>query len=217
MPLVVNYILSKISVHRFSLDTRGKNSMARHSLFPNSITIHYNSNAHDHLMVLPVGAVTGSAPGWLLPTRDASTVDWRTAVDDFCTLIADLFDNASSFAYAELFTYEATNSPAEFLAAHTIDLPGTGGSTPKEFVQAVFPFKGLGGLSLRLTLLEGIIASDQHVPASSTGSAAADAVIDFILGDDDWIITRGGAFPSVSLGFTSKVNDKLRKRYLLDS
>lgn len=191
--------------------------MARHSLFPNSITIHYNSNGHDHLMVLPVGAVTGSAPGWLLPTQDSGTVDWRTAVDDFCTLLAAAFDSSSSFAYAELFTYEATNAPAEFLAAHTIDIAGSSISTAKDFVQTVFPFKGLGGLQLRLTLLESVIDADQHVPASATGFTPADDIIDFVLSTENWLLTRGGAFPAVSLGFTSKVNDKLRKRYLLDA
>lgn len=191
--------------------------MARHSLFPNSITIHYTSNDHDHLQVIPVGVVAGSAPGWTLPTRDASTVDWRTAVEDFVTLEAELFASSDSFAYAELFTYEATNGPAEFLAAHTLDIAGASVSTAKDYVQSVFPFKGLGGLSLRLTLLESVIAVDQHLPSSATGSADIDALIAFILSDDDWLITRGGAFPSVSLGFTSKVNDKLRKRYLLDA
>lgn len=189
--------------------------MPRHSLFPNSITIHYTSNGHDHNMTIPVGVVSGSAPAWLLPTRDASTVDWRTAMDAFAALLAPVFDTASSIDYAELFTYEATGSPAEFLAAHTIDVSGSNVGAAVDFVQAVFPFKSVGGNSLRLTLLESVSGADVHVPYASVVSGFSD-ILDFVLSDDDWLITRGGTFPIVSLGMTSKVNDKLRERYLLD-
>lgn len=189
--------------------------MARHSLFPNSITIHYTTNAHGHSMVLPVGVVAGSAPGWTLPVRVGSPVDWRAAVDAWADLIAPLIDTSSSIDYAELFTYEATGSPAEFLAAHTIDVAGTNVGTDIPFVQAVFPFKAAGNTSLRLTLLESLCGANVHVPYSSIPSGYSD-LADFILSDDGWIITRGGDYPNVSLGLTSKVNDKLRKRYLLD-
>jgi len=189
--------------------------MARHSLFPNSITIHYTSNAHGHAMVLPVGVVAGSAPGWTLPVRVGSPVDWRDAVDDFALLLAPVFDTGSSIDYAELFTYEATDSPAEFLAARTLDVAGTNVGSAQPFVQAVFPFKALGGTSLRLTMLESVAGANVHVPYTSIVSGYSD-IADFILSDDDWIITRGGDFPFVSLGMTTKVNDKLRKRYLLD-
>jgi len=190
--------------------------MARHSLFPNSITIHYTSNAHDHVMVLPVGVVAGSAPGWTLPVRSGSPVDWRDAVDDFAALLAILIATGGSVDYAELFTYEATDSPAEFLAAHTIDEAGSNSDPAQDFVQSVFPFKAVGGNSLRLTILETTALADIHVPYTSIGLGFID-VVDFILSDDDWIITRGGTYPTVSLGMTTKINDKLRKRFLLDA
>lgn len=190
--------------------------MPRHSLFPNSITIHYTTNSHDHTMVLPVGAVSGSAPGWLLPTRDSSTVDWRTAVEDFALLLAAILSDNDSIDYAELFTYEATGSPAEFLAAHTIDQDGLNVLSAVDFAQVVYPFKAIGGNSVRLTVLESINGIDQHLPYSALGSGNVD-IADFILSDDDWIITRGGTYPNVSLGMTTKINDKLRKRFLLDA
>jgi len=189
--------------------------MARHSLFPNSITIHYTSNSHDHLMVLPVGVVAGTAPGWTLPTRDLATIDWRTAVDAFAVLLADLLSTSDSIDYAELFTYEATGSPAEFLAAHTIDQAGTNVGSAVAWSQLVMPFKAVGGLSLRLTLMESVLVVDLHEPYSAMVPQAQD-IADFILSDDDWIKTRGDAFPSVSLGYSTKINDKLRKRFLLN-
>lgn len=190
--------------------------MARHSLFPNSITIHYTTNGHDHLMTLPTGVVAGSAPGWTLPVKSGSPVDWRTAVEDLATLLAPLIVTASSIDYAELFTYEATGSPAEFLAAHVIDQAGSNVGSPVPFVQAVFPFKAVGGNSLRFTLLESVKGANVHLPYTGI-TDGFEVIPDFILSDDNWIKTRGGEFPNVSLGLTSKVNDKLRKRYLLDS
>lgn len=190
--------------------------MARHSLFPNSITIHYTTNGHSHTMTLPVGVVAGSAPAWTLPTRDLGTVDWRTAVDDFAALLAALITTDGSVDYAELFTYEATDSPAEFLAAHTINVDGDNVGSATPYVQLVYPFKATGGNSVRVTLMESVAAANQHTPYASLGSGYVE-IADFILSDDDWIITRGGTFPSVSLGITSKVNDKLRKRYLLNA
>jgi hypothetical protein len=170
--------------------------MARHSLFPNSITIHYTTNAHDHLMVLPVGVVAGSAPGWTLPVRTGSPVDWRDAVDAFALLLASIIKTDGSFDYAELFTYEATDSPAEFLAAHTIDQDGLSSSSTVPFVQSVFPFKAVGGNSLRLTVLEGVNAANIHQPYSSVPDDGNKDILDFILSDDDWIITRGGTYPN---------------------
>lgn len=190
--------------------------MPRHSLFPNSITIHYTSNGHGHSMVLPTGVVAGSAPGWTLPVRVGSPIDWRTAVDAFAELLADLLNTGSSIDYAELFTYEATDSPAEFLAAYVIERAGDSATAPYAYSQFVMPFKAVGGNSLRLTLLEGVIIPNARNPYATLPAAMA-AVADFILSDDDWILTRGGTYPNVSLGMTSKVNDKLRERYLLDA
>lgn len=190
--------------------------MPRHSLFPNSITIHYTTNDHDHNMTIPVGVVAGSAPGWTIPVRVGSPVDWRDAMDDFAALLAPTINTGDSIDYAELFTYEATDSPAEFLAAHVINVAGTGVEAAQPFVQAVYPFKAVGGNSLRLTVLEGIVTVDAHLPQAGVNPPFSD-IIDFILSDDDWLITRGGTYPTVSLGLTTKVNDKLRKRYLLDA
>jgi len=191
--------------------------MPKHSLFPNSITIHYTTNGHDHNMNIPVGAVSGSAPGWLLPTKDGGTVDWRTATQDFAELLADLISTSDSIDYADLFTYEATDGPAEFLASEPLDVAGTVVGAARDYVQAQFPFKAVGGNFLRLTLLEPVIDADLHLSYAQLAGAGELALVDFILSDDDWLITRGGTFPLVSLGMTTKVNDKLRKRYLLNA
>lgn len=191
--------------------------MPRHSLFPNSVTINYTSNGHSHKQVLPVGVVAGSAPGWTLPTRDGGTVDWRLAVSGWANILAGLLDDTASVDSAELYTYEATGSPAELLAVEPLDVPGDGPLGVSPWTQQVFPFKALGGTSTRITVIEGWQTPDSKASFASTGDAQFCTLMEFILSDDDWIITRGGTFPFISLGWTSKINDKLRKKYLLDA
>jgi hypothetical protein len=190
--------------------------MPRHSLFPNSITINYTSNGHSHKQVLPVGVVAGSAPGWTLPVRSGPAVDWRTAVEEYAALYADIFDTGATIDDAELYTYEATDGPAEFLALHPLGIPGGAVAAPIDWAQVVFPFKAIGGTSLRLTAIETVLPVDVKESYAAISSAPVCALLDYILSADDFIITRGGTFPLVSLGMTSKINDKLRKRYLLD-
>lgn len=190
--------------------------MPRHSLFPNSVTIKYTTNGHPHKQVIPVGVVAGSSPGWTLPTKDGGTVDWRTAVEDYALLIAAIINDGDTIDSAELYTYEATSSPAEFLSAHTIAQPGLSAGAPAEWDQVVFPFKAIGGTFLRLTLLESVIPADGRDTFGGESNAGMCAIMEFILSDDSWLKTRGGDFPLISLGWVSKENDKLRKSFFLN-
>ena len=191
--------------------------MARHSLFPNSVTILYTTNGHAHRQVLPVGAVAGSAPGWTLPVRVGSPIDWRTLVAQYALVMSGLISDADTIDSAELYTYEATDAPAEFLAAHPLDQAGTSVNAPVEFSQIVMPFKAVGGTSLRLTVLEGVTGEDaKNSFAAETDGGLCD-YLEYVLGDDNFIKTRGGDFPIISLGWVSKENDKLRKKYFLNT
>lgn len=189
--------------------------MARHSLFPNSIAILYNSNFHNHRMMLPVLSVTPAGASWTLETRDSSAIDWKDAVDAFADILKTFFPVTGSVDSAELYDYESTTAPAVFLDAHEIGVLGTDGGTPLDFGQIVMPFKATGGTSLRLTVMEPDIAVDSRQSFGGAAFAPFCDLAEFVLSDDDWIITRGGTFPSVSLGYTTKENDQLRKRYFL--
>jgi len=190
--------------------------MARHSLFPNSITINYSSNGHSHKQVLPTGVVAGSAPAWTLPVRVGSPIDWRTCVEQYAALYAGLFDESSTIESADLYTYEATDSPAEYLASHPLNVVGTNAAAAVAWSQLVMPFKSIGGNQLRLTAIEGVVPVNSKETFAGIPVAYLCDYLEYVLGDDDFIITRGGTFPAISLGYTSKINDKLRKRYLLD-
>lgn len=186
--------------------------MPRHSLFPNSITIHYTSNTHTHKQILPVGAVTPAGASWTLPTRSGGSVDWKTAVDAYAVLIKPFFPASASIDSADLFDYESTDAPASFLDTHTIGVVGTDAGTIKPWIQTVMPLKAIGGTILRLTLMETVIEKDVKLTYAGAAEPFC-SLLAFILGSSDWIISRGGTFPSVSLGYVTKENDKLRKRY----
>lgn len=189
--------------------------MARHSLFPNSITINYTSNGHAHKQSLPIGVIAGSSPAWTVPVRVGSPLDWRDAVEQYATLYAALFDSSSTIDSADLFTYEATDSPAEFIASHPLSIAGSNVAAAQPWTQLVMPFKGIGGSFIRLTAIEAVVPADSKETFAGIAVAYLCDLLEYVLGDDDFIITRGGTFPLVSLGYTSKINDKLRRRYLV--
>lgn len=187
--------------------------MARHSLFPGFIKITYTSNTHVHHQVLPIGAdPTPVGDSFTIPTRGSGAVDWTVAVDEWAALLAGILCGEASIDLAELYNFEAEPGPADFLQAYEVAVVGTHGGTAVPFAQAVFPFKGAGGTSLRVTILEGSEPPEIHVPVSGLGGADL-ALVNFVLSDDDFIVTRAGGFPSVSLGMVTKTNDVLRKRY----
>lgn len=187
--------------------------MARHSLFPNSILIKYTSNGHAHRQMLPISAITPVGDSWTVPQRDGGDIDWTAAVDLWAAVIADFFFTGDSIDSAELYDYEASESPGIFLASYDISLAATGANAIVPWSQVVFPFKASGGFSMRTTLMECALTLDEKNSFGGTTIPWFCGLMEFIMSDDDFIITRGGTFPSSTLGYVTKENDKLRKRY----
>lgn len=187
--------------------------MAKHSLYPGFVKVHYTSNAHPHVMVLPINAdPTPSGDSYTIPTRSSGAVDWQDAVTALVTLLAPMFDGASNFSAAELYNFEAFPAPADFLQGFSLDVDGSSDDPAVAYAQLVMPFKGVGSTAVRPSLMECVIPTDVHSSYADAG-VSEKAILDFILSADDWIVTRGGGFPTVSLGYVTKINDKLRKRY----
>jgi len=189
--------------------------MAKHSLYPGFVKLTYTSNGHVHHQVLPIHATpTASGDSYTLETKGSGAVEWVAAATAWATLLAVFLDPTANFSQAELFTLEATTAPADFLQGASIDVDGTNESPIVPFSQMVFPFKGVAGVSMRPYLMEGIESVDQHVSYAAAG-VADKAIMDFVLSDDAWMCTRGGAFPTVALGWVTKTNDELRKRFFV--
>lgn len=207
-----HYTHSKLSANRVSRVKRD-DKLARHSLFPGFIKFRYTSNTHVHHQVLPIAAdPTPSGDSYTIPKRSGGSVDWQDAADAWAILLAALLGDDGSVELAELYNFEAEPGPADFLAAHPLDVAGSGGGAAVPWVQVVMPFKGVGGTQLRITTLEGNTPANIHDPYSILAPPYT-TMIDFVLGADDWIVTRAGGYPTVSLGLITKINDQLRKRY----
>lgn len=187
--------------------------MARHSLFPGFIKIGYTSNGHPHVQILPVNAdPTAVGASYTIPTRAGTPVDWQTAAAAWAELLAATLDATASIDTATLYNFEADPAPADFLQEITLGVPGASGGPLSPFGQIVFPFKGVGGLSLRPYIMEATYTVDVKTPVADLDGASG-AIVAFVLGSSDWIALRGGGFPTVSLGTVTKTNDVLRKRY----
>jgi len=190
--------------------------MPRHSLYPGFIRIHYTSNTHPHVQVLPINAdPTAVGDSFTIPTRGSGAVDWQDATDAYAILLAAFLDGAASVDYAELYNFEADPAPADFLASHPLNVAGSGAGSPVEWSQVVMPFKGLAGASVRPYVMEGLTPVDTKQSFAAIDSPTFCNYLEFILSADDWVAMRGGGFPLVSLGYVSKTNDQLRKRYFV--
>src|SRR6266704_1422337 len=162
--------------------------MARHSLFPAFMRFTYTSNSHVHHQVLPLKAdpfTWDTDPQ--IQLRDASHIPWTDGADDWAAILAAILCGEASVDLAELSNFEAEPGPAEFLAAYELGVAGTHAGSPVEFAQAVFPFKGVGGTQLRVTILEGSEPTEIHVPSSGLGGGDA-ALVAFVLGDSDFLV-----------------------------
>jgi len=165
-------------------------------------------------MVLPVNAdPTASGGSFTIPTRSSGAVDWKTAVDELVAIDKAYLDTSSSFDTAELFNMESTIASPGFLQGYNIGVAGTNVGADVEFGQVVFPFKGVGGLSLRPYLMESVATVDQKFSYAAASNFCE--FMDYVLSADDWIALRGGGFPNVSLGYVTKTNDQLRKTYFV--
>lgn len=163
----------------------------------------------DHYQTLGIYSPTWSGATSTIQRRNAANVLWTTALGELITLMRPLFSTATTFIGAELWRQDTPTSDPSFVATTLLGLAGTTG-TVQNATQALFEFKGTDDSSLRFTLIESNIAANLRHPY--TGMTANEkALVDYLVGTTNWVITRGNSFPD-HVGFkTSKVNDKIRK------
>jgi hypothetical protein len=190
--------------------------MTVYSLYPGFIKIFYNSNSHDHEMVLPVDPFL-SGSDWLLNANaGATTPEWTEFVDDFVLVMKALFDTASDIVSAQLFTMATATADPIFRANYDIGVVGTGGSAAIPFAQARFTYRThLGGL-LIVQLMEAIMPVNQRDTPPLAGATII-AFDDFIRADTFCGFGRDGGTPIALTSMETKVNDKLRQRYIVSS
>jgi hypothetical protein len=100
-----------------------------------------------------------------------------------------------------------------WIYSHSLDDDGTSAGSAITAQQQVFTFRtDLGGL-YRFYIMEGAVLANLALSYAAMG-ADSKALADYILGATSWLYGRDGGEPLVSLGYKTKYNDVLRRRWV---
>lgn len=193
--------------------------MAENDIAPGFIKLFYNSNGHSHQAILPClynppSPAIGSDP--VLAQKGGTTQAASAAVAAYVTAIKTMLPATGTFTGWEAYSKAAGLDPV-FLYGDDLAVVGTSGGSVQPNTQVVVSFRtGAGGV-MKLYLMEGGQAANQRVAARTTAAAPFGAFITYILGNTNWVVGRDNGFPTFGLWVTTKVNDALRKKFVLNN
>lgn len=190
--------------------------MASHSLYPGFVKLHYTSNTHPHLQVLPVIPALASGIWTVAKVLGGVYADWTTAIDAYVVILKALFPLEATIDSAELYTIGAVGDSPIFRATHPIGVAGTTDDPVVVWGEAVHTLRADNGGILKLYLMENINGGENHLPYASCAPVNK-ALFDFVQSSAGFIFARDGGVPISPLFLTTKTNDQLRKRFLLNA
>lgn len=188
--------------------------MAKHSLYPGFVRLHYTTNGHAHVMVQPV-IPTPSGASWQLGLVAGGEVDpWTNGIDDFVTVLFPLLKTTDHIDSADLYTMATADATPLFRETYSIGVDGTSASANLPFGQLVFVYRSSVGNTYRNYIMEPPTANDER---GGLGDLSGDTLTyaGFFLSGASYVFSRDGGRPLAMTHFTSKINDKLRKKFLL--
>lgn len=187
--------------------------MAANSLYPSFVKLFYTSNAHQHVMIIPVKAeLVGE--DWLFRDKGGNlTLEIVAALTPFITVIKPFYHTSANFDFAELWTLASPGADPVYVLAEDLNIAGTGAAAVA-MSQMVLTFRTVGGGLYRLYLMEQSNAANAVQRAPFTGAYAT--INTYITGSGSIIAARDGSYLSSMASAITKINDALRKKYLLN-
>lgn len=190
--------------------------MAINCLAPAYLKVYYTSNGHEHVMTLPVKN-DGTGADFDLILYDDTTESQAEAMTDLVTLLQPLFNEADSFAGWEAYTQADCESAPVFRNAGTFtSIEGSNPSADEPWSQGVMTFKTSAGGRGRFQLMEGVFNPNSKL-AAPTFTGALEDLRDFLVGNTSFIYGRDNGKLLLPLNWVTKINDKLRDKFLLDA
>lgn len=188
--------------------------MAVYSLAPSFIKMAYTANGHPHVQVLPVWAVQAGLTWNLRPVESAVDIAWQTYVDTYLVVVKAMFPAASNFNSAQLWTQATAGADPVFQANYAFAVAGTNVTASQALVQTRFSYRTHKGGLLLLQFMEASFGANIRDVVPLT-DATMNGFHAHVLGDSACIFGRDGGRPIALTSVETKVNDKLRKKYLV--
>lgn len=190
--------------------------MAINSLSPAFVKVYTTVATHQHVMTIPTKfsgtPVPGEAPNLL--AHNASSVGFSSALDNLSTYIKPFLASANGAVdYAEVWSQPAPEDDPVWIYTYQINDDGTSAGATVTANQSVWTFRSANGGVFRLYLMETALAVNIALPYSQFESDKKD-LADYITSSLSWIYARDNGAPITCLGYKSKFNDVLRRKYL---
>lgn len=190
--------------------------MGRNSLFPGFIKLFYHTNGHQHTQVLPVKP-TPSGTTFAVEKIGGGTYDpWTSAMDAYALILKALIKTTDIIDYAELYTMASETSNPLFRENYSIAVAGTSSVADVPWQEAVFVWRTAAGGVLRSYIMENSFTVDQRFIGNASMGTAGNAYRDLFTSSAGFVFGRDGSAPIALASMTTKINDKLRKKFFLD-
>lgn len=192
--------------------------MAHNTLAPHFVRLYYTSGSTPHVQTLQCSLVGPVSPGDEpdVSRRSAAAIPISEAITAYVDIIKAFFRSVDTFTGYEVFGVDMETNDPFFIYGDDLTTVGTNAGATLLDGQGVFTFgTALGGV-LKLYLMEPVTAQNQRTPLKTTAIAPLGTLATYMLGANAWIRGRDDSFPIRGIYYTSKINDMLRKKTLLD-
>lgn len=191
--------------------------MGRNSLAPGFVRLIYTANGRVHKATLPVEPVN-NAGVWAVEKNNGTLYSpWTGAVDAYVTVFKALLNTSDEVQTAQLWVQVDEDSEPVFEEEHNIATAGTNATSPLAYGQCTMVFRtDFGGL-LRLYVMEPAVSLNQHFFPPLSAGPFENLRAHVAGATTGWFRGRDGGVPTSLCSVTTKINDKLRKKFLLNA
>lgn len=192
--------------------------MPTNDLAPGFIKLFYTSNGNQHIDTIPIlfdGVPTiGLEP--LLLNASGTSVTTTVGLTAYITAIKIMLHTTSSYTGFEVYSKAVGGEPI-FIWGNDLSIAGTSATATVVDSQAVISFRSSQGGVAKIYIMEHTQAVNQRVAARTGAAAPVGTLVTFLLGTTNIRISRDGGRLISGIYYTTKTNDALRKKRLLDN
>jgi hypothetical protein len=189
--------------------------MAQNDLSPGFIRVNYSRLGARHTAVFPskpAGVpVVGVNPTLL--NKGGTNQDFAGFMSAWAVYAKALFGAGMSLDNAEFWYKPLPTSDPIWIFTTAINIAGTSPSSNITAQQLVFTYRTTNGGLFRNYLMETVHPANQHVPASALAGPEL-AYVNFMIAAASVVYGRDNGGLALSLGFKTKYNDVLRRKFL---
>lgn len=187
-------------------------------LSPGFIKLFYTSNGNPHIDTIPVQPSGTPVPGSMPNVTDTglNIVTALAGVTAYVTAMKAFLNVASSYTGWEFYSQAVGDEPV-FIYGDDLSIVGTSATATVVDSEIVASYRSGNGGTGKVYIMEGTQAVNQRIAGRVGAAAPVGALYTFLLGATNIRICRDGGRPISGLWYTTKTNDALRKKRLLDN